>query len=107
MEEASFKRVPAEELSVEDFTGKEKRAAVIGRLKELNRHDLKAKLSGETKGLKLLFKDLSQMKGISEGSTVRVIGVPAGDSLEVETVHELKGFDAQLFEKVKRIELRG
>ncbi len=95
----------AQEIILENFTGLEKKVSVIGVLKELNKESLKAKLTGKTKSLNLEFEEKEQLKNLKNDDTLRVIGVPKESlSLKVETVHELKDFDFQLFEKVRKAE---
>ncbi len=112
MEEADaakeqFKRIPAEEKSLSELGGREKRVAVIGTIVSLQPAELKGVLSDGSGEAFLEFPGKEKFSQAKEGSTVRVIGKPRLEEkpvLQVETVHLLQNFDKALFERVKALE---
>ena len=107
-ERRPFTPPSAKELSLKELTGKEGRVAVVGTLASVNEKEMGGKLSGEGVECGLVFTEGRQLLGLKEGMIVRVIGEPSKVkgrlSIEVDILQELKGFDSNLYGKVKELE---
>jgi hypothetical protein len=104
---APFKIESAKECSLKEITGKEKKVAVIGTLKSVDRKDMQGILSDGTEECIVVFTEGDMLPGLKEGMVLRVIGAPSKKpklSIEAEIVQELKGFDSNLYKKVKELE---
>jgi len=106
-ERKSFTPQSAKELQLKEITGKEERVAAVGTLVSIDKAAMSGKLSDAGTECSLVFTEGEQLLGLKEGSIVRVIGKPSkkgGLSIEAEIVQELKGFDSNLYTKVKELE---
>ena len=107
-ERKSFTPPSAKELTFKEITGKEERVAVVGTLLSVNKAEMSGRLSDESLECGLVFTEGEQLLGLKEGTIVRVLGKPSKKerilSIEVEILQELKGFDSNLYTKVKELE---
>ena len=106
-ERRPFRMPASKELSLGEITGKEQTVAVTGTLISLNKTEMSGILSDESMQAQLTFTEGEQLLGLREGRVVRIIGKPAKKgklSIEAEIVQELKGFDSNLYRKVRELE---
>ncbi|MEM0359929.1 MAG: hypothetical protein QXK06_01150 [Candidatus Diapherotrites archaeon] len=106
-EKNSFKIEPAKESSLKEITGREKRIAVVGTLVSINKKEMQGLFSDGSSDCSIVFTESEMMPGLKAGIIVRVIGKPSKKprlSIEAEIVQELKGFDANLYKKVRELE---
>jgi len=106
VEETQPKRVPAKECFINEIKGNETRVAIVASVVSVNRAKKTALVSDNAKEALLKFDDLAKMRGIKEGTILRVIAKPLSlqpVTLQVELAQELKDFDANLFKKVKEL----
>jgi len=97
----------ARELSLKEITGKEERVAVIGTIVSIDKPAMSGKISADGLECTVSFTEGEQLLGLKEGAVMRVIGKPLKQeklSIEAEIVQELKGFDSNLYSKVKELE---
>ena len=107
MPRQQFRPPSAKNLSLKELTGKEERVAVIGEIVSIDKPEMSGKISSEGIECMITFTEGEQVLGLSTGSIVRVIGKPSkekGLELEADIVQELKGFDSNLYNKVKELE---
>ncbi len=108
----SFERTPftppsASELSLKEISDKAERVAVVGEIVSIDKPAMSGRISSDGIECTVSFTEGEQLLGLREGSIVRVIGKPLKQeklSIEADIVQELKGFDSNLYSKVKELE---
>lgn len=106
IEETQPKRVPAKECFINEIKGNETRVAIIASVVSINRAEKTALVSDNSSEALLKFGDSAKMRGIKEGTILRIIAKPLASepiTLQVEVAQELKDFDANLFKRVKKL----
>jgi len=105
MAEESFKRKPATEVSIEKAKESRGRLALIASLAKADKGTGETVLEDKGANIAATFPG-DQLKTLEKGMTVRAIGKMSHDTevFEGETITELKGFDYNLFERVKKVE---
>lgn len=103
-----FKRLPAKEMSLKEINESVKRVALLGSIVSKDEEELTAFFSDGSGEARLEFREAEQFNSLSEGLIVRVIGKPFFNNdaviISVETVHEMKGLNPTLIEKVRLME---
>jgi len=102
-----FRPPSAKDLLLKEVTGKEERVAVIGEIVSIDKPEMTGKILSEGTECMVSFTEGEQVLGLSVGSIVRLIGKPSRKKeleIEAEIVQELKGFDSNLYNKVKELE---
>ncbi len=104
MTENDFKIKNAKEVFLKDFNEASGKIAIIGQIK-MQAGSANIFLEEDSNKIELLFEDDSLKKGLLNGLTIRVIGQKEDVSkIKVQTIHELKAFDSQLFKDLKKFE---
>jgi hypothetical protein len=99
---------PLKEISLSEVTPELERVSVIGKLKESNKDLSECVLEWKGFSLKVRFAEKSHLREVQKGDFLRIIGKPFNEGKEVflfaELMQKLKGFNEELFERVKRFE---
>ena len=104
MVDLNYKRFPTSEKSISEITPEDIRVGIIGTVIDVS--DDKIMIDDGTGTIEVIL-DEENLKKVSQGKLVRIIGRVASDGgmkINGEIVQDFSGFDIELYNKIKELE---